>query len=283
MTAGFNWAPPSAPRRFDRRRARTATLLERYDLPVPRWSAGAAARARSSCRCSICRSSHARPLLRGQYLGEDVHAMSHVFVLGGYQTDFARNWSKETKHISAMFNEAVERRARRDRRRPDKTSRSATSATSPPNCTRCRGTWARSCSRSTPAFSGLPTSRHEAACASGSIAMLAASAEIEAGRYDLALVRRRRADEDGRLGPRRRLPRHGGLVRARGAGISFPFPKLFGRLGDEYDKRFGLKDEHLAHIAADQLRQRQAEPARADARLVYERGARQQLADRFNR
>src|SRR5260370_14265986 len=33
-------------------------------------------------------------------------------------------------------------------------------------------------------------------------------------------------------------------------GIEFPFPKLFGKLGDEYDKRFGLKDEHLAHIAA---------------------------------
>ena len=32
-----------------------------------------------------------------------------------------------------------------------------------------------------PAFSGLPTGRHEAACASGSIALLAASAEIEAG------------------------------------------------------------------------------------------------------
>ena len=39
-----------------------------------------------------------------------------------------------------------------------------------------------------PAFSGLPTGRHEAACASGSIAILAASAEIEAGRYDLAVV-----------------------------------------------------------------------------------------------
>ena len=33
-------------------------------------------------------------------------------------------------------------------------------------------------------------------------------------------------------------------------GIEFPFPKLFGKLGDEYDKRFGLKDEHLAHISA---------------------------------
>jgi acetyl-CoA C-acetyltransferase len=33
-------------------------------------------------------------------------------------------------------------------------------------------------------------------------------------------------------------------------GIEFPFPKLFGKLGDEYDKRFGLKDEHLARISA---------------------------------
>ena len=33
-------------------------------------------------------------------------------------------------------------------------------------------------------------------------------------------------------------------------GVEFPFPKLFGKLGDEYDKRYGLKDEHLAHISA---------------------------------
>jgi acetyl-CoA C-acetyltransferase len=101
-----------------------------------------------------------------------------------------------------------------------------------------------------PAFSGLPTSRHEAACASGSIAILAASAEIEAGRYDLSLVvgveQMKTVD-----------PKRGGDFLGTAAwyereakGIEFPFPKLFGRLGDEYDKRFGLKDEHLAHISA---------------------------------
>ena len=31
-----------------------------------------------------------------------------VYILGGYQTDLARNWSKENKHISAMFNEVVQ-------------------------------------------------------------------------------------------------------------------------------------------------------------------------------
>jgi acetyl-CoA C-acetyltransferase len=33
-------------------------------------------------------------------------------------------------------------------------------------------------------------------------------------------------------------------------GVDFPFPKLFGRLGDEYDRRYGLRDEHLAAISA---------------------------------
>ena len=30
-----------------------------------------------------------------------------IYVLGGYQTDFARNWTKENKHIVAMIREGV--------------------------------------------------------------------------------------------------------------------------------------------------------------------------------
>ena len=30
-----------------------------------------------------------------------------IYVLGGYQTDFARNWSKENKHFSALMRESV--------------------------------------------------------------------------------------------------------------------------------------------------------------------------------
>src|SRR2546422_9390435 len=30
-----------------------------------------------------------------------------IYVLGGYQTDFARNWNKENKHIVALLREAV--------------------------------------------------------------------------------------------------------------------------------------------------------------------------------
>jgi acetyl-CoA C-acetyltransferase len=34
------------------------------------------------------------------------------------------------------------------------------------------------------------------------------------------------------------------------AGVEFPFPKLFGRLGDVYADRYGLDDAHLAQISA---------------------------------
>ena len=32
-----------------------------------------------------------------------------IYVLGGYQTDFARNWNKENKHIVALLREASDR------------------------------------------------------------------------------------------------------------------------------------------------------------------------------
>jgi acetyl-CoA C-acetyltransferase len=55
-------------------------------------------------------------------------------------------------------------------------------------------------------------------------------------------------------------------------GVEFPFPKLFGKLGDEYDKRYGLKDEHLAHISAVNYANAKLQPEGADAHLVHERG-----------
>ena len=33
---------------------------------------------------------------------------SRVYILGGYQTDFARNWTREGKGIQAMINEVMD-------------------------------------------------------------------------------------------------------------------------------------------------------------------------------
>ena len=172
-----------------------------------------------------------------------------VYVLGGYQTDFARNWNKESKHIVAMMREAVYGGLGATAIEPSEIEVGHVGNFAA-ELYAMQGHLGAFLVDIDPAFSGLPTSRHEAACASGSIAILAASAEIEAGRYGLAMVvgveQMKTVD-----------PAKGGDFLGTAAwydreakGIEFPFPKLFGKLGDEYDKRFGLKDEHLAHISA---------------------------------
>ena len=110
-----------------------------------------------------------------------------VYILGGYQTDFARNWSKERKHFVAMIRESVQG-ALRDAKVAPEEIESGHVGNFAASLYSKQGHIGAFFVEADPAFSGLPTGRHEAACASGSIALLAASAEIEAGRYDVQCV-----------------------------------------------------------------------------------------------
>jgi acetyl-CoA C-acetyltransferase len=203
-----------------------------------------------------------------------------IYVLGGYQTDFARNWKKENKHIVALMREAVlgalaETKLDANEIEVGHVGNFAAELYA------MQGHLGAFLVDIDPAFSGLPTARHEAACASGSIAILAASAEIEAGRYDSALVvgveQMKTVD-----------PTRGGDFLGTAAwyereakGIEFPFPKLFGRLGDEYDKRFGLKDEHLARISAVNYSNAKRNPL-AQTRSWYMTEDHASTTDKFN-
>jgi len=173
---------------------------------------------------------------------------SETFILGGYQTDFAQNWMRAGKQIPDILTEVVEG------------TLEATGVDAYEVETGHVGNFAAELYamqghlgaflvQTHPAFRGLPTSRHEAACASGSMAILAATAEIEAGRYDVALVvgvehmKTVDAAQGGDfLGTAAWYDREA-------KGISFPFPALFGRLGDEYDRRYGLNVDYLTRIS----------------------------------
>jgi len=91
--------------------------------------------------------------------------------------------------------------------------------------------------------------RFEAACAASAVAALSAMVYIQAGIYDLICV-------VGVEQMKTVSPDKGGEFLGTAAwyeaeceGIKFPFPKLFGKLGDEYDKRYGLDDKYLAKIS----------------------------------
>ena len=172
-----------------------------------------------------------------------------VYILGGAQSDFARNWTKEGLHFVTVMSETVNDALKSAKIEPREVG-TAHIGNFAAELYSKQGQVGAFFLEVNPVFSGLPTGRHEAACASGSIAILAASAEIEAGRYDVAAVvgleQMKTVDTvtgGDFLGT-------AGWYERECKGKDYPFPRLFGRLGDEYDKRFGLKDEHLARISA---------------------------------
>ncbi|MHC4265697.1 MAG: acetyl-CoA acetyltransferase [Planctomycetota bacterium] len=172
-----------------------------------------------------------------------------VFILGGYQTDFARNWSRENKNLIAMMREAYQGSLETTSIQPnDIDAAFVGNFASELFCMQAHlGAFFIDFD---PCFSGLPTARFEAACASSSVATLSAMAHIQAGIYDLICL-------IGVEQMKTVSPVEGGAFLGTAAwyekeaeGIEFPFPKLFGKLGDEYDKRYGIDDKYLSRIAA---------------------------------
>jgi acetyl-CoA C-acetyltransferase len=94
-----------------------------------------------------------------------------------------------------------------------------------------------------------PSSRHEAACASGSIATLAAIADLRSGAYDTALVV---GVELEKTVPGDTAAQHLGAAAwtgHEGQDAKFMWPYMFSRVADEYDRRYGIDEVHLRAIA----------------------------------
>lgn len=117
-----------------------------------------------------------------------------VFVLGGHQTDFARNWSKEGKTLTDLVTETVA------------PTLEDAGLTADGIDTVHVGNLAGELFAGQAQLGGIviaadrglegkPSARHEAACASGSIAISAAVAEIAAGLRQSALASREIADQ----------------------------------------------------------------------------------------
>ncbi|WP_343576483.1 acetyl-CoA acetyltransferase [Mycobacterium sp.] len=152
-----------------------------------------------------------------------------VWILGGYQSDFARNLTKEGLDFADLTREVVDATLAEA-----KIDAAAIGVVHIANAfgelfaeqghlgampaTVCDGLW------------DTPASRHEAACASGSMAALAAMADLHAGNYDTALV----------LGVE---------LEKTVPDAKFLWPSMFATLSDEYDRRYGIDENHLRAIA----------------------------------
>lgn len=176
--------------------------------------------------------------------------MSKVYVLGGAQTDFERNWTKEGKGMIAVLKEAVE-----DGLEGAGLTFDDVKELNKDNRVACfvgnfiaekyvdQGHLGAFLTEVNPVFYGVPSARYEAACASSSVAIDAAATKIRADEYDVAIVvgwelmktveSRVGGDYLGRAA----------YYEKEGKGIDLPFPKLFGKLADETLKKYPELDE----------------------------------------
>lgn len=172
----------------------------------------------------------------------------NIWVLGGYQSDFARNLTREGKDFADLTAEVVSH-----------TLEAASMDGSDIGVIHVanafgqlftgQGQLGAMPATVRPDLWGKPASRHEAACASGSIAVLAAMADLGAGHYDSALVLGVELEKTvsgdaaaGHLGA-------AAWIGHEGEEATFMWPYMFSEVAEEYDERYGLDDVHLRAIA----------------------------------
>ena len=167
--------------------------------------------------------------------------------MGGFQSDFARNRSRDDEGFDALTAEVV-RGALHDAGMGAADVGTIHVANAFGQLFTGQGHLGAMPATIDPDLWGVPASRHEAACASGSVALLAATAELEAGRYDTALVV---GVELERTVPGDQAAAHLGAASWVGHEGSprYVWPTAFSEVADEYDRRFGLDDAHLHAFA----------------------------------
>ena len=113
--------------------------------------------------------------------------MTDVFVLGGTQTDFARNWAREGEGLYDMFSAALTGAVESVGIDPVQIE-SGHVGNFVADMFAHQGLIGGFFGHVYPELSSIPTARHEAACASGSMAILSAMNEILAGHLDVSAV-----------------------------------------------------------------------------------------------
>jgi acetyl-CoA C-acetyltransferase len=176
-------------------------------------------------------------------------AQRPVWIIGGYQSDFARNFTKESLEISDLIKEITEA-----------TLNNAGILAGNVDVVHVgnamsdlyvkQGHLGSMPATVFPDLAGIPSSHHEAACASGGVSVMAAMADLESGRYDVALVLGAEIERCVSGADGARYLGSAAWVGHEGDGEPFVWPFTFSQVAKEYRRRYGLRDEHLQRIAA---------------------------------
>ncbi|WP_319456696.1 MULTISPECIES: acetyl-CoA acetyltransferase [unclassified Mycobacterium] len=171
-----------------------------------------------------------------------------VWILGGYQSDFARNLHREGLDFAGLTAEVVT--ATLEAAKVDATDVGVVHvANAFGELFAAQGHLGAMPATVVDGLWNAPATRHEAACASGSVATLAAIADLRSGAYETALVV---GVELEKTVPGDTAAQHLGAaawIGHEGQAATFMWPHMFSSVIDEYDKRYGVDVMHLRAIA----------------------------------
>jgi acetyl-CoA C-acetyltransferase len=173
---------------------------------------------------------------------------SNVWILGGYQSDFARNLYREGIDFAGLTAEVVN--STLEAARVDAADIAVVHVGNAfGELFAGQGHLGAMPASTVEGLWDTPSSRHEAACASGSIAALAAIADLRSGAYETALVI---GVELEKTVPGDVAAQHLGAaawIGHEGGDAKFMWPYMFSAVAEEYDRRYGIDEMHLRAIA----------------------------------
>ncbi len=183
----------------------------------------------------------------------------HVSILGGHQSDFANNLRRAGGSVESLVQETILATAS-DAQIDLADIDSIHVGNAFGQLYTGQGHLGAMPATVVPELWGVPAMRHEAACASSSMAALSAMAEIESGRYDCVLVLGVE-QEKTMSGPEAAAVQEAAAwVGHDTEGATYIWPETFDQLADEYDRRYGIDDAHLRAIGELNLRNAKANP-----------------------
>ncbi|GJF16645.1 acetyl-CoA acetyltransferase [Mycolicibacterium cyprinidarum] len=173
----------------------------------------------------------------------------HVWILGGYQSDFARNFDREGLGFADLTGEVVSDTL--DAAGLDGADIDVVHvANAFGELFAHQGHLGAMPATVNDALWGTPATRHEAACASGSVAVLAAVADLRAGNYRTALVAGVELEKTVPGDTATAILGAAAWTGHEGQDAKFMWPHMFENVAAEYDRRYGLDETHLRAIAS---------------------------------
>jgi len=172
-----------------------------------------------------------------------------VWILGGYQSDFARNYDREGLDFAGLTAEVVE--ATLEASGVDAADIGVVHVANAFGGLFARqGHLGAMPATVNDGLWGTPAVRHEAACASGSVAALAAIADLRSGAYTSALVVGVELEKTVPGDEATSILGSAAWTGHEGQQAKYMWPYMFETVAAEYDRRYGLDESHLHAIAS---------------------------------